>query len=146
MELFMRWMLTVGLLMLTFPVAAQQVHKCVSHDGSVSYQSAPCPATSRQERSWDAKPEPPPTHEETRLREQRRRHSEADSLYLSRLAGSRRSSSYAQGAAISSSARSNRRRCEQTKRRRDAAYERLGLNRTFDQSSSWDEAVREACR
>ena len=142
----MRWMLMPGLLlMMMVPAAAQQVYKCVSHEGAVSYQSAPCAPTARQEKSWEAKPEPPPTSEEQWRRHYERRRGEADSRYLSRLAGTARSPSRAQGAAIPSSSGSNA-RCERARRSRDAAYERLGLNRTFEQSSYWDGVVREACR
>ncbi|WP_425481600.1 DUF4124 domain-containing protein [Marilutibacter maris] len=135
----------MGLLVIAMPAAAQQVHKCVSQDGSVSYQSAPCASTAKQEKSWDAKPEPPPTNAERWRRYYEARRGEADSQYLSRLAGTSRTPSRAQGAAISSSSGSNA-RCEQTKRSRDAAYERYGLNRTFEQSSYWDGRVRDACK
>lgn len=141
----MRWMLLVGLLALAMPASAQRVYKCVSHGGAVSYQSALCAPTAKQEKSWDAKPEPPPTNAERWRRHYERRRGEADSQYLSGLAGTSQSPARAQGAAIPSSSGSSA-RCEQTKRRRDAAYERLGLNRTFEQSSHWDGVVREACK
>ena len=71
-------------------VQGQSVHKCVGKGGAVSYQSQPCAATQKALKSWDATPAPPPGTDELWRHHYRLKQGEADSRYLSRLAGTDR--------------------------------------------------------
>jgi hypothetical protein len=133
------------LLLISGNASAQMVYKCVGKAGAVSYQSAPCPADASQPKAWEATPEPPPTNEELWRRYNERKKGEAESRYLSRLAGTDRMPG-ASGHIVSQRDSSSNARCEMAKRNREEALERAGLNRTYEYLSRLDEMVREACK
>ncbi|QWN29093.1 DUF4124 domain-containing protein [Xanthomonas phaseoli pv. phaseoli] len=116
---------------LVMPVHAQQVHKC-REGGQVVYQSAPC-SSGQAEKAWDATPEPEPTV--------------SDKLRLLRIdrelkARNAPSLSYATGATVTTSTSG----CESAKAQRKAAYDAVGVHRSFAMSSHWDNIVQAACK
>lgn len=127
--------------------SAQQVYKCVGKGGAVSFQSAPCDASQKSVKSWEARPEPPPTAEELRQRHRQQRQGEAESRYLSRLAGTdRRSGGNASGHFIGTEGAGTRTACERAKRERQAVLDRVGLKRTYDLLQRLDAQVHQACK
>lgn len=125
--------------------SAQVINRCVGKGGAVGFYSGPCPAGYQQSRSWDATPEAPPTNDELWKRYYQRKQGEADSRYLSQLAGTSRASEAAGHQVRATNAR-NDAQCEIAKMHRADALERAGLNRSYDFLSRLDEMVRDACR
>ncbi len=125
-------------LALASPAAAQQVHKCV--DGNeVSYQSAPC-SSGTSAKTWEAVPATEPSAAEA-ARLQRIRNELAAS-------NSTRTPSRVlrPGVETRTGEVSARNQCDQVKAQRAAAYERVGMKRSFRFSSQWDNRVQQACR
>lgn len=130
-------MLAVALLFVAGAVPAQQVYKCI--DGKdVSYQSAPC-ANGVPEKAWDAMPVP-----EASSAEQLRLHRIGQEL----AARNPRVSPRRQDAGTRTRVRDASRpgSCASVKAQRDAAYRKVGLKRSFEFSSAWDNRVQQACR
>lgn len=130
-------MLAVALLFVTWAVPAQQVYKCI--DGKdIAYQSAPC-ANGTAEKAWDARPVP-----EASPAEQLRLHRIGQEL----AARNPRVSPRRQDAGTRTGVRdpSGSGSCASVKAQRDAAYQRVGLKRSFEFSSAWDSRVQQACR
>lgn len=114
--------------------AAHQVFKCV--DGTqVSYQSEPCPG--RATRAWDAKPQRFDPYKAARVEATRRQ--------MARANAARRASGYRRYRSTQSR-RSSANECATVRTQRDAAYARVGLHRTFQFSSDWDNRVQQACK
>lgn len=123
---------------LASPVAAQQVHKCI--DGSeVSYQSAPC-SSGTSAKTWEAVPATEPSAAEA-ARLQRVR----NELVASNSARTPSRPLRAGGEARASQVPA-RNQCDKVKAQRAAAYERVGMKRSFQFSSQWDGRVQQACR
>ncbi len=118
--------------------SAQSVHKCVDRSGAVSYQSEPCPG--KAAKTWAAAPEAAPSNAERWRRHRAKQQAEADSRYLSRLAGRARS-----GTATGTSIEPNRPAgdCAATKRMRDS---QVTLDTGYDARRAWADAVYDACK
>lgn len=123
--------LIMVLLVVSFPTAAQQVYKCVNGK-EVSYQSDPC-TNGAAAKAWDATPVAEQSNaEKWRLyrvqQELRQRNAPAPS--------------YGWGASSPSTTSA----CDSAKAQRDAAYAQVGLKRSFEFSSYWDNRVQQACK
>ena len=124
--------------------SAQVVNKCVGKGGAVGFYSGPCPAGYEHAKTWDAKPEPPPSNDELWRRYYARKQAEADSRYLSQLAGTSRNS--AAGHRIRSDGARNASACEAAKASRESTLAAVGMRRTYELLQQLDASVREACR
>lgn len=125
--------------------SAQTVVKCLGKNGAVGYYSGPCPAGYQPAKAWDATPEAPPTNDELWRQYYKRKQGEADSRYLSRLAGTSRSSSAA-GHHIRADAARNQSACDAAKAYREQVLNSSGMRRTYDLLQQLDENVRNACK
>ncbi|BDU16625.1 DUF4124 domain-containing protein [Lysobacter auxotrophicus] len=125
--------------------SAQIVNKCIGKGGAVHYYSGPCPAGYAQARTWEAKPEPPPTNDELWRRYHQRKKGEADSRYLSSLAGTTRARS-GSGHYVHREGAKSPTRCEAAKAARESTLEAVGMRRTYELLQQLDANVREACR
>ncbi|MBB4124862.1 hypothetical protein GGR77_000133 [Xanthomonas translucens] len=115
------------------PVHAQQVYKCISGK-QVSYQSAPC-ATGQAAKAWDATPQPIDPYQERRLQ------AISDELRASNApAPVYRTTGASVGLARDANA------CESARAGREAAYKAVGVRRSFELSSYWDNRVQQACK
>ncbi len=125
------------------------LRKCVSSGGGISIQDTPCPTGSRT--AW-ARPTAPEQLSQARHRSlaQQARKRDADSRYLSRLAGTdRRSMRYANSRrsnARSSRTSSKHAACEAARQHRKTVLERVGLARTFELLRTLNDRVYEACQ
>lgn len=131
-------------LLLAFAGTAQgqSVHKCVGKGGAVSYQSEPCAPAQKAVKSWDATPAPPPSNDELWRRHYRRKQGEADSRYLSRLAGtdgSRASAAYAPPPAATDA-------CAAAKARREAILRQHNDDVGYDARRALNDSVYDACK
>jgi hypothetical protein len=124
--------------------SAQVVNKCVGKGGAVGFYSGPCPAGYEQAKTWDAKPEPPPSNDELWRRYYARKQGEADSRYLSGLAGTSRNS--ATGHRIRADGARNASTCEAAKASRESTSAAVGMRRTYELLQQLDANVREACK
>lgn len=135
----------LALLLASSSASAQYVHKCIGKDGAVSYQSDPCPADAKQPKVWNAPPELPPTNAELWRRYYQKKQGEADSHYLSRLAGTSRGGT-ASGHRIRQDGARNQAQCDAAKASREQTLAAVGMLRTYELLQRLDENVREACR
>lgn len=153
------------------PAAAQSAYKCYNRDGSVWYSNVACPLPSpygtdllkcvspkgqvsiQQEpcaKGWrlvsvrSGAPEAPPTAEQLQRRAYQQRKAQADSQYLSSLAGSNRRGS-AQGHSIPVPGQGGG-QCANAKAERDRVLNIVGLRRTYDLLRALDEQVYNACK
>lgn len=121
------------------------LRKCVSPKGATSIQNDPCPAGSRT--AW-VRPTAPEQLSDARRRslQQQARKRDADSRYLSRLAGTdgldRRQTIY-RGPSRTSTRHAA---CDAAKRHRDIVLKRVGLARTVDLLRALNDRVYEACQ
>lgn len=129
-----RGILVICLLSAAGYVQAQQVFKCVSGK-QVSYQSDPCPG--QAQKAWDATPERVDPYQQQRLDQMRQEQAQRNSQPA--VSQSSRSS----GRAIPLGPDPNS--CDRAKAERKAAYDRVGVHRTFEFSSRWDGIVQKAC-
>lgn len=117
-------------------VSAQQVFKCVNGK-QVSYQSDPCPGAAV--KAWDATPEFVDPNVELRLdairQHQAQRNASQQQVYQRPSAPSGHSIQLGRSPG----------QCELAKAERKAAYDRVGVRRTFAMSSHWDGVVQKAC-
>ena len=118
------------------------LRKCVAANGAVSIQNEPCPAKAKT--AWVRGTEPEVVTAET-LRRQAgiRRQQEANSRYLSRLAGTDRTNGG--GYTTSTASESQRAACERAKRHRQSVLDQVGLKRTHDLLRALDQEVYRAC-
>ena len=128
------------MLLLPSIAGAQMVYKCVGQGGAISYQSESC-AGGKTAKSWPATPEAPPTNEELWRQHRAKKKAEADSRYLSRLAGRSRSGAATEAAVTSGSSGSSQ--CEHMKRMRDANVDN---NTGYDGRRNWADQVYNACK
>ncbi len=146
----MKWIFSVLILIAASAHAQDVIRKCVDAKGHASFQSATCPAGSREVKAQTYTPEPPLTYEQQRARAlaDQKRKQEADTM--ARMAGrghrvqSRRTSS--SGAVIPVENTSNAARCNAAKVRRQRQLDTMGLYRNYDHLSGLDAMVREACK
>ncbi|HWS78238.1 MAG TPA: hypothetical protein VN205_07665 [Thermomonas sp.] len=119
-----------GMLLVLLGSAAHagQLHRCVGPDRSVSYQSVACAAGHRTDRTIAFTPDPvAPVAAQVRrvakpMRPTMRQRPRRESARAPRVDA-----------------------CAQAKAKREQALSRLGLQRTYDQLSRLDWAVRAAC-
>jgi hypothetical protein len=137
----MRGIIILALLALPAEVHAQQVYKCPGKGGVPSYQSEPC-SEGQASKTWDARPENVSPADQARIDQQLR---DAEIAAQQRRV---QSSTPALVTWQSGPTQSQQRRagCEAARRERDAALERLGLKRTFEDLRRWGDYVTRACR
>ncbi|MBU8974521.1 DUF4124 domain-containing protein [Lysobacter sp. MMG2] len=123
--------------------SAQVVNKCMGKGGAVHYYSGPCPAGYQHAKTWDATPEQPPTNEELWRRYYQRKQGEADSRYLSGLAGT---SSGAVGHRVRADGARSASACDAAKASRESTLAAVGMRRTYELLQQLDDSVREACK
>ncbi len=129
----LRGIVVVLLLVCSGSVAAQQVHKCVNGK-QVSYQSEPCPG--QVQKTWDATPQSVDPYLERRLDLMRQEQAQRNAAPVrQQFRSTGRSIPLGQDQSA----------CERAKAERKAAYDRVGVNRTFALSSHWDGIVQKAC-
>lgn len=134
----MKTLILIPALLLATPAWAGNVYKCAQGQ-QVSYQSTPC-AAGVASRIWAAPPDPPAAPVEPQIqrpqpvRETRERRQQSP----------RTGRPAARGARIGMAGDQNA--CDRARASQKAAYERLGLRRTFAQSRHWDQRVASACR
>lgn len=117
------------------------VYKCIARSGAVGYQSAPCRASATAQ-VWDATPSPAPDAAELTRREQAYRRGQADSRYLSRLAGTDR-----RGRARAAVIRlGGGRDCDAARARRERKLAAAGMERDYALVSALNDAVFQACQ
>ena len=123
----------VALVAAAAPACAQTVQKCVSGDGQVRYQSAPCEPHERTAGTWDAVPDARP-----------------DTRSAARTEGSQRSpisaTRTARRGARAPTSPPPRDACAEARQARDEGERRAGLKRTYALLSSLQARVFEACR
>ena len=126
--------------MMACNVHAGTLFKCVSSNGAVSWQSAPCAHGTRIARSVAFTPAPSES-------------AQAPQATMGLASSVRRSSAAGASSRKDSGHRSVTRiparkadACAQARLHRDTTLERVGLNRKFDLLSRLDAAVRHACR
>lgn len=114
------------------PAMGAEVYRCVSAAGAVSFQDAPCAAGSQLSRTIPVLVEPAKPGDEKRPVSKRTASAAKPG------AGQSKSKGDARG--------KQRTACEKARKQRDAALDRLGLNRTFEKLQSLDADVQEACK
>jgi len=124
---------------------AQVVVKFLGKNGAAGYYSGPCPTGYQPAKAWDATPEAPPTNDELWRQYYKRRQGEADSRYLSGLAGTTRAGK-ASGHHLRADGAGNRSACDAAKAQRDQVLNSVGLERTYELLQRLDGSVREACK
>lgn len=125
--------------------SAQVVNRCVGKGGAVHFYSGPCPAGYAQTRSWDATPEAPPSNDELWRRYYQRKQAEADSQYLSQLAGTSGGTG-ATGHRVRQDGARNPSACDAAKASRERTLQAIGMRRTYELLQALDNSVREACK
>jgi len=118
------------------PVTAGELFRCVSADGGVSWQDAPCAEGSRLSRAVPILAEPAPAPKKTA----KRAGAKSVSVPSKRPAASRSTRD-------PPGTRAQRRiACDAARKQHAAAIERLGLKRTFDQLRALEDQVQEVCK
>ncbi|WP_374248832.1 DUF4124 domain-containing protein [Thermomonas sp.] len=132
MHLFTRLLLLVASV-LALPAQADSLYRCIARDGAVSYQSQPCAARQRLDRVVEYRTEPLAARSggvpEVSRRQPRRYANGSGGNRIVRV-----------GSATTAS-----QRCRAGKAKREAALQRLGLKRSYDQLSALDTQVRAVC-
>lgn len=121
---------------------AQTVNKCVGKGGAVTYQSEPCPSTHKATKSWDATPEPPPSNDELWRRYHQRKKAEANSRYLSRLAGT--DGSRSSGATVYTTTQGSA--CQVARETRETVLRNGNNDVSYDVRRRLNDAVFDACK
>ena len=116
------------LLLLSMPALAENLYRCVSRDGAVSYQSHPCLASARLDRVVEYRPDLVPDVERLPARQASPHRTPRRSV---RTATARHATAGD--------------RCRAGQAKREAALRRLGLKRTYAQLSALDAEARAAC-
>lgn len=128
------WSTAIAIITMATPVqvlAAQTLYRCIDRQAAVSYQAKPCAPGQRLDRIIAYQPDPPtPT---------------SGALF------SRKRTESTRGSSVRTTRRTPRHltasdRCRKAKQQREAALERLGLKRTYDQLSRLDAKVRAICK
>jgi hypothetical protein len=147
----MRRIVLMMTLLASGTACAQTLYKCVSAS-TISYQQAPCPPSARTMRRIDVTPEPPLTVGQRAEQAARREQDQAESAFLSRMAGTDstavayRQSAHGRSSRYASVARRTDDRCSDAKATRTAVRRSLGLERNIDLLRRLDDDVAEACR
>jgi len=132
----MRFVVGLAFAVADSPVVAADLFRCVSADGGVSWQDAPCAEGSRLSRAVPILVEPAPEPKKAA----KRVGAKAVSAPSKRPAASRSTRG-------PPGTRAQRRiACDAARKQQAAAIERLGLKRTFDQLRTLDDQVQEACK
>lgn len=125
-------------------VQAQTIHRCLGADGQVALQTMACAAGQRLLSSRDYPPPADDPEAARRLRrieaEMGRRHARAAAVQLRQGARCRNARKVSRVAPASAAER-----CQDARRRRERAFARVGLNRTFALSRRMDAEVAAAC-
>jgi len=135
----MKWILGLLLAGLAASSGAQSVYKCRDAKGQPVYQSEPCPEA---EKRWDTQPSTT-TWDDYYKRQAADRKIEQDRRHMRGRAQATTGRQSATGANIGVM---NQSACDSAKKARANAYEQMGVNRTFEASSYWDNYVWEACK
>ncbi|TLX22384.1 DUF4124 domain-containing protein [Thermomonas fusca] len=129
----MRPLLLIGLLLFVPHAQAESLYRCVGRDGAVSYQSRACAARQRLDRVVEYRAEPGAARSggvpEVSRRQPRRYANGSGGNRIVRVGGATTASQ----------------RCRAGKAKREAALQRLGLKRSYDQLSALDMQVRAVC-
>jgi hypothetical protein len=125
------------------PVTAQNVYKCVDHNGHISLTSDPCKSGDRVAATVYAPPEVL-TREQRLEHERLRRKADTDSAYLNRLAGFESRSSTAWSPGYVGNSRNFR--CEAAKSQRASVRKARGMKITYLETRRLDEMVYDACK
>jgi hypothetical protein len=127
----------IALLILTPAAGAQTIYTCRPATGPVSYQTQPCTASQTQLKTklYPYIRDLPAPPAETRARPRAYQSPTGDASPAPAMAAQRPSDRTLQ-----------RQECSSTKDARARAFEAAGLNRTFDLSRQWDDAVYHACK
>lgn len=135
----MKWIFSVILCGLAATSSAQSIYKCRDAKGQPVYQSDPCP---QAEKRWDTQPREYSwdDHYKRKAADQKIEQDRRHMRYRAHAATGRQS---ATGANIGIK---NQSACESAKKARANAYEQMGVSRTFQASSYWDNYVWEACK
>lgn len=151
----LRTALAIALLLSASTARAQSIHKCVDKRGAIAYQSAACAATSHTDWIREA-PADTMGAERRRALAARRRKEDADSRYLSQLAGTSRPApghhrppTDHQPRRRPSSTRHSSDdglRCTLARQHRENVLRQVGLARNFNLLRQLDDQVRAACR
>jgi len=138
--------LLLFLLLPAFQAQAAALYKCADpKKGAVSIQSEACPAGSKQIWVRDVTSEAPPTSEQLRAREEKRRKDSEDARALSRLAGtdnSTRTVVYQNN----SNANNAKLRCDSAREYAQTIRDRDWRNLTIDRLRQLDAWVESECR
>lgn len=134
----MRRLLPVICLLLAIAVSsthAENLYRCIAANGAVSYQSQACSGIQRLDRIVEYRADPAQPHDTSprmqtgSSREKVRKTAQRTRSYAVRSTGVTANS-----------------RCRASKAAREAALQRLGLSRTYEQLGRLDAPVRAACR
>jgi len=137
--------LTVAVLWaLSAQATAQVVNKCVDWRGHATYQSDPCPSSSRHEKEWVSVPDAPRTREQIEADERIRR-AAAEVRF--------RASQYTQpngqrptAAQIPAYQGKDPTGCSAAKTYRASVLKAVGMRRDFDLLRRLDDRVSRACK
>lgn len=140
------WFTLIFLSAACFAASAQTLYKCEQKGQPTSYQTQPCSTASAIAKTWDATPEPEPSNAEKWRRYSAKQRGEADSRYLSRLAG-RGHLPMGQGRVVNSqSTNSGIDRCALAKRQRDDYLNGPGRDAGIDSRRALHDSVYDACK
>lgn len=123
-------------------VQAQTIHRCLGADGQVALQTMACAAGQRLLSSRDY---PPPADDPEAARRLRRIEAEMDRRHARAAVQSRRVARRNVRRDSRAAPVSTAERCRDAHRRRERAFARVGLNRTFALSRRMDAEVAAAC-
>lgn len=134
----------IALLLASSGVGAQTLYKCVSNGKPTSYQSHPCDNQQTTVKTWAAQPEPEPTNSDLWRQYYAKKRGEADSRYLSNIAGRSRASD-SQGAVMGTRTGSVD-ACAIAKRQRDEFLNGIGRDAGIDARRIQHDNVYNACK
>lgn len=117
--------------LMALPASAGTLYRCISPGGQTSYQSMPCGAGQRLDRTVEYQPESPAKVAKPYKRPRSGRRPFA---YRQRRQG------------VGRNASTDGDRCRAAKAQRANRLERLGLSRNYDRLSRMDEVVKAVCR
>lgn len=129
----------IALLILSPAAGAQTIYTCRPASGPTSYQTQPCATAHTQVKAklypYIRNPTPP---------------APARQPWRPTTSGYQSTSAYTPSSATATARPTDRtlqrQQCAQTKDARTQAFEAAGLNRSFDLSRQWDDAVYQACK
>ncbi|MFT4249094.1 MAG: DUF4124 domain-containing protein [Pseudomonas sp.] len=128
--------------LVTAPVSAQQVYKCVNGGQSV-YQSEPC-APGQTVKAWDAEPERFDPYKAAQVEAARQQLQQRQQTGIPRTVYRNGSSAPPVGAKVSIA--KDDAKCQRARAHREKVLERVGLKRTYKLLDELDDQVWEACK